>query len=128
MDVALDGVTGLHLAVSQPHDVVVLDLMLPGLDGLSVCRQLRRDAQSPVPVLTNPDLTLQADAGVVDTLVSNLVRNAFAHTAAGRVVVLQGAHTVTVTDTGKRICDRYGWRVRLESGEERGTTVTVGFG
>jgi len=51
VDVALDGVTGLHLAVSQPHDVVVLDLMLPGLDGLSVCRRLRRDAQSPVPVL-----------------------------------------------------------------------------
>lgn len=51
VDVALDGVTGLHLAVTQPHDVVVLDLMLPGLDGLSVCRRLRRDAQSPVPVL-----------------------------------------------------------------------------
>jgi len=51
VDSALDGVTGLHLAVSQPHDVVVLDLMLPGLDGLSLCRRLRRDAQSPVPVL-----------------------------------------------------------------------------
>jgi DNA-binding response OmpR family regulator len=51
VDVAMDGVTGLHLAVTQPHDVVVLDLMLPGIDGLSVCRRLRRDAQSSVPVL-----------------------------------------------------------------------------
>jgi DNA-binding response OmpR family regulator len=51
VDVAMDGVTGLHLAVSQPHDVVILDLMLPGMDGLSVCRRLRHDAQSPVPVL-----------------------------------------------------------------------------
>ena len=51
VDVAMDGVTGLHLAVTQAHDVIVLDLMLPGIDGLSVCRRLRQDAQSAVPVL-----------------------------------------------------------------------------
>jgi DNA-binding response OmpR family regulator len=51
VDVAMDGVTGLHLAVAQPHDVIVLDLMLPGIDGLSLCRRLRQDAQSSVPVL-----------------------------------------------------------------------------
>ena len=51
VDVAMDGVTGLHLAVTQPHDVIVLDLMLPGIDGLTLCRRLRQDAQSVVPVL-----------------------------------------------------------------------------
>ncbi|MBU1224989.1 MAG: response regulator transcription factor [Gammaproteobacteria bacterium] len=51
VDIALDGVTGLHLAVTQSHDVIVLDLMLPGIDGLSLCRRLRQDAQSSVPVL-----------------------------------------------------------------------------
>lgn len=51
VDVALDGVTGLHVAVSQPHDAIVLDLMLPGIDGLTLCRRLRQDAQSDVPVL-----------------------------------------------------------------------------
>lgn len=51
VDVAMDGVTGLHLAVTQPHDVIVLDLMLPGIDGLTLCRRLRHDAQSSVPVL-----------------------------------------------------------------------------
>ncbi len=51
VDVALDGVSGLHLAVAQPHDVIVLDLMLPGIDGLTLCRRLRRDAQSATPVL-----------------------------------------------------------------------------
>jgi len=45
------GVTGLHLAVTQPHDVIVLDLMLPGIDGLTLCRRLRQDAQSQTPVL-----------------------------------------------------------------------------
>jgi DNA-binding response OmpR family regulator len=51
VDVALDGVTGLHLAVTQPHDVIVLDVMLPGIDGLTLCRRLRQDAKSAVPVL-----------------------------------------------------------------------------
>ncbi|MEQ1591297.1 MAG: response regulator transcription factor [Thiobacillaceae bacterium] len=51
VDAAMDGVTGLHLAVTHPHDVIVLDLMLPGIDGLSLCRRLRQDAQSAVPVL-----------------------------------------------------------------------------
>lgn len=51
VDVAQDGVTGLHLAVTQPHDVIVLDLMLPGIDGLTLCRRLRQDARSTTPVL-----------------------------------------------------------------------------
>ena len=51
VDTAMDGITGLHLAVTQAHDVIVLDLMLPGIDGLSLCRRLRQDAQSDVPVL-----------------------------------------------------------------------------
>lgn len=50
-DVAQDGVTGLHLAVTQRYDCIVLDLSLPGIDGLSLCRRLRRDAASTVPLL-----------------------------------------------------------------------------
>lgn len=51
LDFAHDGVTGLHLAVTHPYDVVVLDLALPGMDGLALCDKLRRDARSSVPVL-----------------------------------------------------------------------------
>jgi DNA-binding response OmpR family regulator len=50
-DAAGDGVTGLHLAVTHPYDAVVLDLVLPGLDGLSLCRKLREEARSNIPVL-----------------------------------------------------------------------------
>ena len=50
-EVALDGVTGLHLAVTNHYGAIVLDIMLPGIDGLTVCRRLRQDAQSSVPVL-----------------------------------------------------------------------------
>ena len=51
VDVAMDGVTGLHLAVTNTYDAIVLDLMLPGIDGLDLCRRLRQDVQSFVPVL-----------------------------------------------------------------------------
>ena len=51
IDYAADGITGLHLAVTQDYDVIVLDLMLPGLDGLSVCRKLREEARKSTPVL-----------------------------------------------------------------------------
>lgn len=51
LDFAYDGVTGLHLAVTHSYDVVVLDLALPGMDGLALCDKLRRDAKSSVPVL-----------------------------------------------------------------------------
>lgn len=51
VDFAADGVTGLRLALQQPPDVLVLDLTLPGLDGLRVCERLRREADRYVPVL-----------------------------------------------------------------------------
>jgi len=47
-----DGVTGLRLAREQTPDLIVLDLMLPELDGLSLCRMLRRDSQVPIIMLT----------------------------------------------------------------------------
>ncbi len=47
-----DGPGGVALARSQKPDVVVLDLMLPGLDGLEVCRILRRETNVPILMLT----------------------------------------------------------------------------
>jgi len=51
VDYAADGVTGLHLAVSNDFDVIILDLMLPGMDGLEVCRKLRNEARRDTPVI-----------------------------------------------------------------------------
>lgn len=111
-----------------------------------------------VDVQTDPALVVAADCGLVDILVSNLVRNAFSYTDAGSVTIHQDSRSLVISDTGrgmpadaidqaflrhfrdisstgagiglslvKRICDRYGWQVRLESGEQQGTTVTVVF-
>lgn len=51
LDVAPDGVTGLHLAVSQPYDALILDWMLPRMEGPEVLRRLRSDHGSEVPVI-----------------------------------------------------------------------------
>ncbi|MBO0819490.1 MAG: response regulator transcription factor [Nocardiopsaceae bacterium] len=50
---AADGMAALKLAVQWPPDLVVLDLMMPGIDGLEVCRRLRadREGQPPLPVI-----------------------------------------------------------------------------
>src|SRR5690554_3433744 len=51
LDFAATGTAGFELASRQRFDVIVLDLMLPGQDGLTVCRRLRQEAGVHTPVL-----------------------------------------------------------------------------
>ena len=52
VDVAHNGVDGLHLAMESDYDLLVLDAMLPGIDGLGVLAALRQSKQTPVLMLT----------------------------------------------------------------------------
>ncbi|MGM0594812.1 MAG: response regulator transcription factor [Pseudomonadota bacterium] len=74
-DAAGDGITGLHLAITQDYDVIIMDINMPGIDGLSACQKLRQEAgkQTPVLMLTARD-TLEDklagfDSGADDYLV-----------------------------------------------------------
>ena len=49
---AFDGDTGLRLAISENPDLVILDIMMPGLDGYEVCKQIRETSQVPIIMLT----------------------------------------------------------------------------
>lgn len=75
LDYAADGITGLRLATQNSYDVIVLDLMLPGLDGLELCRRLRNEAKRSTPVLmltardTLDDKLVGLEAGADDYLV-----------------------------------------------------------
>jgi DNA-binding response OmpR family regulator len=51
LDFAYDGISAMHLALTNPFDIIVLDLMIPGMDGLRFCQKLRTDAQVSTPVL-----------------------------------------------------------------------------
>ncbi|MBE7554691.1 MAG: response regulator transcription factor [Anaerolineales bacterium] len=70
VSVAADGQTGLKVARSQPYDLIVLDVMLPQLDGLSVCRILRRELDVPIIILTarssEVDKIIGLDSGADD--------------------------------------------------------------
>ncbi|GFM84815.1 DNA-binding response regulator [Pseudomonas cichorii] len=48
---ALDGLTGLHHAVTGNYDAIILDLMLPGMDGILLCKTLRENTVQHVPIL-----------------------------------------------------------------------------
>ncbi|MBK9053500.1 MAG: response regulator transcription factor [Chloroflexi bacterium] len=69
---ALDGRTGLEMARTHQPDLIVLDLMLPGLDGLDLCRILRAEANIPIIMLTarstEDDKLLGLDLGADDYL------------------------------------------------------------
>jgi DNA-binding response OmpR family regulator len=75
VDFAADGLSGLHLAVTNSYDAIVLDLRIPGMDGLDVCRKLRADAKNATPILmltargTLSDKLLGLEAGADDYLV-----------------------------------------------------------
>jgi DNA-binding response OmpR family regulator len=51
VDAAGDGITGMHLALVNQYDAIVLDLTLPGMDGITLCRKLREEAGKDTPVL-----------------------------------------------------------------------------
>ena len=51
LDFAYDGLHGLDLALANYYDVIVLDLMLPGLDGIKVCEQIRAKSDRHIPII-----------------------------------------------------------------------------
>ncbi|GAB4519924.1 MAG: response regulator transcription factor [Anaerolineae bacterium] len=73
VEVQYDGESGLAAARDRPPDAVILDIMLPGIDGLEVCRRLRAASSVPILMLTAkdaiPDRVAGLDAGADDYLV-----------------------------------------------------------
>lgn len=55
VDIAANGMDGSHMALTEDYDLVILDVMMPGMDGWEVLAQLRRDKETPVLFLTARD-------------------------------------------------------------------------
>ncbi|MCB2425467.1 response regulator transcription factor, partial [Methylophaga pinxianii] len=75
LDFAADGLTALHLLATNDYDVIVLDIMLPGLSGYEICRRVRQDLKKNIPIImvtakgTLPDKEEGFGVGADDYLV-----------------------------------------------------------
>ena len=75
LDCAYDGLSGLHLACTQSYDVIILDISLPVIDGVTLCRRLREEANITTPIImltarqTVEDRVLGLAVGADDYLV-----------------------------------------------------------
>jgi DNA-binding response OmpR family regulator len=121
---AHDGATALRMVHEQPPQLVILDWMLPGLDGLSVCRQLRQEYLMPIIMLTarsdEVDRVLGLEVGADDYLVKPFgVRELLARTrAALRRVELEAKRAQTGGSDDKVIVQG---ALRLEPSSHRAT-------
>ena len=125
--VANNGEAGLTLARDEPPDLVILDWMLPGLDGIEVCKRLR--AAGPVPILmltakdTVTDKVRGLDAGADDYIVKPFafeellarIRAVFRRHKPSQEVVLKFADLVLNTST--REVSRVGRKIELTTKE-----------
>ncbi|MCZ6944723.1 response regulator transcription factor [Bacillus mycoides] len=64
VDIQLDGRKGLEAALEKNYDLILLDLMLPGLNGLEVCRRLRATKSTPIIMLTARDSIMDRVTGL----------------------------------------------------------------
>jgi DNA-binding response OmpR family regulator len=115
VDLAHDGRTGLARAEAKPHDLVILDLMLPGLEGLEVCRQLRaRHIYTPILMLTAKsseiDRVLGLEMGADDYLTKPFsIRELLARVKAilrrADLLAAQAAQNTKTVDAGDLFID-----------------------
>lgn len=113
VDTALTGQVGLTLAREQMPDLIILDWMLPKMDGLEVCRRLQKLGNQPILMLTAKDTTQDRveglDAGADDYVVKPFeieellarIRALLRRTAADRVKVLEFADLSLDSSTRK---------------------------
>lgn len=79
VDVALNGTDGLWMAQEHAYDAIVLDIMLPGINGYKICEQLREEGNwTPILMLTAKEGDLD-EAEALDTGADDFLRKPFAH-------------------------------------------------
>jgi len=128
VDAALDGKTGFQMAMDRVHDLIILDIHLPGMDGLSLLHELRqRKVLTPVLLLTVraniEDKVLGLDAGADDYLTKPFafeelvarVRALLRRQTEAKLPVLEFADLVL--DPSRRTVHRGGRKIELTAKE-----------
>lgn len=94
IDAAVDGRNGYQLACDNKYDVILLDLMLPGMDGLEICLKLREEARDDTPILmlTARDTIDDKLRGFASGSDDYLVKPFSLHELHARIVALDTRH------------------------------------
>ena len=125
---AVDGPQALAVARRDKPDLIVLDLNLPGMDGLDVCRQLRRESDVPIIMLTarvdETDRLIGLELGADDYIVKPFSpRELVARVRAVLRRVTGGVHQPGIVRTGNLEIDLQGHRAKLEGQQIRLTPI-----
>jgi len=123
VDTAADGIEGLYKAENAPYDAIILDVMLPGLDGWEILRRVRRKQKTPILMLTARDATADRvkglDTGADDYLVKPFeLSELFARVRA--LIRRAAGQTETRLEMGSVVID-----VRARAVERDGTAVAL---
>lgn len=98
VDTATDGLDGLHLATTGDYDAIILDIMLPGLDGIGILKSIRPSVNTPVILLTAKDAVSSRlegfNAGADDYLIKPF---SFLELLARLQVITRRTHTKAET-------------------------------
>lgn len=104
-DKAFDGRTGLEMAENGNYDLILLDIMLPGLNGIEVLRRIRKNSEVPVILLTARDSVMDKVSGL-DTGADDYITKPFdIEELLARIrVALRKKVSVVQTQTGNQLC------------------------
>jgi DNA-binding response OmpR family regulator len=128
---AADGQEALDRAREQSFDLIVLDLMLPKVDGFEVCRQIRASSNVPIIMLTAKaeeiDTVLGLELGADDYITKPFSMREF--TSRVKAVLRRFERTIKETDPGERPLERHGLTIDFakRSVEVRGEPVKLTY-
>lgn len=102
VDIAMDGISGLHLAQETQYDLILLDVMLPGRDGFSVLAELRKGDRVPILMLTARDKLEDRVRGLQDGADDYLVKPFALSELLARVLALSRRQSNSVIEPNRQ--------------------------
>jgi len=122
-----DGVTGLHLAIVNDYDVIIMDINMPGMDGLTACSKLRNEAEKDTPVLmltakdTLNDKLAGFDSGADDYLVKPFALQEL----LARLTALNKRHSGGTNQSTKLQVGDLGFNTKTLEANREGKTINL---
>lgn len=121
VEVAADGLVGLELATSFQPEIVLLDVVLPGMDGLEVCRRLRDSSDAHIIMLTSRDHEVDRVVGLSMGADDYVIKPFFPKEVAARVNAVARRARTPMSDSG--VTERVFGDLRIEPEAHRVTVA-----